>query len=108
MRSGWVGRKNFYLYTQSLQKPGCNKNSWKIFRKKKKNRSSHDPLQLEAFGVVGGRRLCLGYVTWQHQALLVCTARLCALTQLFMITKPVSFDLRSAKVTHITKPWPAV
>ena len=49
----------------------------------KKNRSSHDPLQLEAFGVVGGQRLCFGYVTWQHQALLVCTARLCTLKPAF-------------------------
>jgi len=66
-------------------------------------------LQLEAFGVVGGQRLRFGYVTWKHQALLVCTGpALYSEHCIFMITKSVSFDLRSAKVTHVTKPWPAV
>jgi hypothetical protein len=27
---------------------------------------------------------------------------------IFMITKSVSFDLGDAKVTQVTKPWPAV
>jgi hypothetical protein len=34
-------------------------------------------VQLEAFGVVGGQRLRSDYVTREHQALLVCTARIC-------------------------------
>jgi len=109
---GWVGRKNFYTYIyictpNHFRNPDAIKTAGRSSEKKKKE----FPRSFAARSIWSCGRPASVF-RLRHMAapspLRLHGSALYSQHYIFMITKSVSFDLRNAKVTHVTKPWPAV